>query len=77
MSGGSFLHQAHRWLGREVEDTVTGRRGILTAVAPEGADPRARPLAWLRPLGGGTEWTTFPAALANPSPSTSARRTPR
>ncbi|MGW4778437.1 hypothetical protein ACWEPA_17465 [Streptomyces filamentosus] len=26
MSGGSFLHQKHRWIGREVEDTVTGRR---------------------------------------------------
>ncbi|MGW4781464.1 hypothetical protein ACWEPA_33000 [Streptomyces filamentosus] len=77
MSGGSFLHQKHRWLGREVEDTVTGRRGILTAVAPDPADPRARPLAWLRPLGGGTEWTTTPAALASPSPLTPARRTSR
>ncbi|MFC9484601.1 hypothetical protein ACFTZM_00790 [Streptomyces hydrogenans] len=73
----SFLHQKHRWIGREVEDTVTGRRGILTAVAPDGADPLARPLAWLRPLGGGTEWTTAPAALAKPSPITPARRTPR
>lgn len=75
MSGGSFLHQKHRWLGREVEDTVTGRRGVLTAVAPDAADPRARPLAWLRPLGGGTEWTTPPSALANPSPIATRRST--
>ncbi|MGV9690556.1 hypothetical protein ACWDUX_15745 [Streptomyces sp. NPDC003444] len=76
MSGGSFLHQKHRWIGRKVEDTVTGRRGILTAVAPDGADSLAYPLAWLCLLGG-TEWTTAPAALAKPSPITPARWTPR
>ncbi|CUW33441.1 MULTISPECIES: hypothetical protein [Streptomyces] len=65
---GSLLHRDHRWLGREVEDIATGRRGTLRAIAPDGDKPR--PVAWLIPPGGGTEWTTDPAALANPAPVT-------
>ncbi|MFD4392621.1 hypothetical protein [Streptomyces sp. NPDC058495] len=66
----SLLHCPHRWLGRDVEDTMTGRRGILRAVAPEGDDPS--PKAWLLPAGGGTEWTTDVSALADPAPITPA-----
>ncbi|MET9448921.1 hypothetical protein [Streptomyces cinerochromogenes] len=29
----SLLHRDHRWIGRTVEDTATGRRGVLRAVA--------------------------------------------
>ncbi|GAB1340868.1 hypothetical protein ACE1SV_74580 [Streptomyces sp. E-15] len=61
----SLLHRDHRWLGRTVEDTATGRRGILRAVAPSGTDPR--PVAWLAPLGGGLEWTATLGALAEPA----------
>ncbi|MFE3074228.1 multiprotein-bridging factor 1 family protein [Streptomyces sp. NPDC059247] len=53
----------HPWLGMIVVDE-TGRRGVLCAV---GNDPTASlsssPLAWLRPVGGGKEWTTDPASL--------------
>lgn len=63
-----MLHDDHPWLGREVEDTKTGRRGTLRAIAPEGT--KARPVAWLIPSGGGMEWTTDPTALANPAPIT-------
>ncbi|GHG04134.1 hypothetical protein ACFFSH_39010 [Streptomyces filamentosus] len=62
----TLLHRHHRWLGRDVEDTTTGRRGILRAIAPEGDAPGLR--AWLLPVGGGTEWTTEISALANPAP---------
>lgn len=55
-------------MGREVTDTATGRRGILKALAPDGNRPRL--LAWLRPAGGGTEWTTDPGALDDPAPLT-------
>ncbi|MFB7032205.1 MULTISPECIES: hypothetical protein [unclassified Streptomyces] len=61
----SFLHREHCWIGREVEDTATGRRGILHAIAPD--TDENTPVAWLRPIGGGTEWTTYPTALANPA----------
>lgn len=63
-----LLHRDHPWIGREVEDAATGRRGILRAIAPDGDRPR--PVAWLLPAGGGTEWTTDPGALANPAPLT-------
>jgi len=65
----NLLHCAHPWIGRDVEDTVTGKRGTLRAIAPDGDKPR--PVAWLLPPGGGTEWTTDPKALANPAPVTS------
>lgn len=61
----SLLHDDHPWIGRNVEDTATGRRGILRAIAPDGAEPR--PMAWLLSEGG-TEWTTDPGSLANPAP---------
>ncbi|MBX7555382.1 hypothetical protein K1Y78_47705 [Streptomyces sp. tea 10] len=64
----SLLHRDHRWLGRVVEDTATGRRGTLRAIAPEGTSPC--PVAWLLPEGGGTEWTTDPDALDKPAPIT-------
>ncbi|MGW7362420.1 hypothetical protein ACWGI8_03095 [Streptomyces sp. NPDC054841] len=59
-------HRSHRWLGREVTDTATGRRGILRAIAPDGSRPK--PVAWLSPAGGGREWTTAPSSLADPAP---------
>ncbi|MBZ6093454.1 hypothetical protein KVH02_34900 [Streptomyces olivaceus] len=62
----SLLHREHPWIGQEVEDTATGRRGILRAVAPDGDRPR--PVAWLLPAGGGTEWTTDPRTLDHPAP---------
>ncbi|WP_435059574.1 hypothetical protein [Streptomyces sp. bgisy060] len=65
----SLLHQDHPWIGREVEDTATGRRGTLRAIAPDdGVRPRL--MAWLQPPGGGIEWTTDPDALDNPAPIT-------
>lgn len=64
----SLLHQDHPWIGRNVEDTATGRRGILRAIAPD--DGKPHPVAWLMPDGGGTEWTTSPSMLANPAPIT-------
>ncbi|MFE1348501.1 hypothetical protein [Streptomyces sp. NPDC058757] len=72
----SFLHHPHPWLGCEVEDTTTGRRGILRAIAPE--DDAPYPKAWLLPAGGGTEWTTDVSALAEPAhrQRERSRRTP-
>ncbi|ULR48400.1 hypothetical protein [Streptomyces deccanensis] len=61
-------HRDHPWLGRMVEDTATGRRGRLRAVAPDGEEPT--PVAWLLPEGGGREWTTPLSRLANPEPIT-------
>ncbi|RZF02923.1 hypothetical protein [Streptomyces albidoflavus] len=72
----TLLHRTHPWIGFEVEDTATGTRGILRAVAPDMSGPAPlygrtpRPVAWLRPPGGGQEWTTDPEALADPSPVT-------
>lgn len=75
MSAGTGLgHYEHPWLGREVVDTATGRRGILRAVAPEADEVRlepgvalarlkGKPVAWLQPVGGGVEWTTARTAL--------------
>ena len=62
------MHHDHPWIGRAVEDTASGRRGILRAIAPDADQPH--PVAWLRPPGGGIEWTTAPGALANPAPLT-------
>ncbi|MFI1507583.1 hypothetical protein [Streptomyces sp. NPDC020597] len=64
----ALLHREHPWIGREVEDTATGRRGVLRAIAPDLNGTRA--LAWLRPATGGMEWTTNPSALDNPAPVT-------
>ncbi|SFN95619.1 hypothetical protein SAMN04487980_104019 [Streptomyces sp. cf124] len=64
----SLMHRDHPWIGREVDDTTTGHRGILRAIAPD--TDRPLPVAWLLPAGGGTEWTTDPGALANPAPLT-------
>ncbi|MEU5445811.1 hypothetical protein [Streptomyces griseofuscus] len=72
-SDGALLHSEHPWIGREVTDTATGRRGILRALAPEG-DIVPAPVAWLRPVGGGREWTTDPGALADPAPITPRTR---
>lgn len=63
-----LLHRDHPRLGRIVEDTTTGRRGILRAIAPGGDRPQ--PVTWLIPVGGGTEGTTDPDTLANPAPNT-------
>lgn len=61
MSDGGLLHQHHRLLGRLVRDTVHDRIGVLQAIAPD--VDTTTPLAWLRPSGGGTEWTTPPQAI--------------
>lgn len=64
-----LLHRDHPWIGRNVEDTATGRRGTLRAIAPDSTKPRPL-VAWLLPEGGGIEWTTDPGSLANPAPIT-------
>ncbi|MER8236089.1 hypothetical protein [Streptomyces sp. NPDC094049] len=54
------------WIGTPVQDTATGRSGILSDVAPdrpEPGDPAPVSVAWLRPVGGGREWTTDLAFL--------------
>jgi hypothetical protein len=61
------MHRDHRWIGREVTDTATGRRGVLRAIAP---DSGVHPVAWLVPVDGGVEWTTQPGALDDPAPVT-------
>lgn len=62
-------HRSHRWLGRTVTDSVTGRRGVLRAMTPDDAT-HGRMVAWLAPEGGGVEWTTDPSALHDPAPAT-------
>jgi hypothetical protein len=56
-----MLHQGHRLIGCCVRDTLSGRTGVLRAIAPDGDNPK--PVAWLRPERGGIEWTTAPEAL--------------
>ncbi|MBT2506919.1 hypothetical protein J7I98_13655 [Streptomyces sp. ISL-98] len=51
-----------------VEDTATGRRGTLGAIAPD-TDHR-RLTASPMPRNGGVEWTTAPGALTSPAPIT-------
>ncbi|MFF8883271.1 hypothetical protein [Streptomyces flaveolus] len=51
----SLLHYTHPLPGPFVCDTASGRTGVLQAVAPDCDTPQ--PVAWLRPEGGGTEWT--------------------
>ncbi|MFC8442104.1 hypothetical protein ACFUJT_28555 [Streptomyces griseoincarnatus] len=41
----SMLHEPHRLIGRLVRDTVSGRIGVLRAIAPDGDMPE--PAAWL------------------------------
>ncbi|WP_406509065.1 hypothetical protein [Streptomyces sp. NBC_00212] len=62
-----LLHESHLWLGQIVTDTATERHGELRAIAP---DLAAQPVAWLRPVGGGREWTTSLYCLADPEPVT-------
>ncbi|WP_106409697.1 hypothetical protein [Streptomyces odonnellii] len=70
----SLLHRNHPWIGRDVEDTATGRRGTLRAIARDDDEPR--PVAWLLPPGGGAEWATEPNAFADPiTPDTTHERT--
>ncbi|MFZ4240866.1 hypothetical protein ACOZGD_37600 [Streptomyces murinus] len=64
---GALLRAAHPWIGRVVTDTATGRRGVLRAVD-------VAVVAWLRPVGGGCEWTTAPDALTEPAPTTPTSR---
>lgn len=61
MSTTSMLHEPHRLIGRLVRDTLSGRIGLLRAIAPDGDAPE--PAAWLIPEGGGTEWTTPPQSI--------------
>jgi hypothetical protein len=67
VSGGRYLglgHESHPLLGTLVVDTASGRVGILRAIVQD--DPRRRAglrRAWLRPEGGGVEWTTDPDAV--------------
>jgi len=62
-------HRSHKWLGRTVTDSVTGKRGLLRAITLDDAT-HGHMVAWLAPEGGGVEWTTDPSALHNPSPVT-------
>jgi hypothetical protein len=62
-----LLHLSHHWLDRMVTDTATGQRGELRAIAPDLAE---EPVAWLRPVRGGREWTTSLCCLADPEPVT-------
>ncbi|MEV0186499.1 hypothetical protein AB0I54_45985 [Streptomyces sp. NPDC050625] len=61
-------HHNHPLMGHRVLDTATGRTGILQAIAPDGTSPK--PVAWLRPEGGGTEWTTATGAIEAAGPIT-------
>jgi hypothetical protein len=68
VTGGRDLglaHESHALLGRLVLDTRSGRIGILRAVVWEkpAYGRRRRRRAWLRPEGGGVEWTTAPEAI--------------
>lgn len=63
-----LLHETHPLLGRLVVDAGTGRVGVLRAVVRDvpARDGRRRGVvrrAWLRPEGGGVEWTADPAAI--------------
>ncbi|MER6847034.1 hypothetical protein AB0A81_26500 [Streptomyces flaveolus] len=71
-----MLHHTHPLLGRPVLDTASGRTGVLQAIAPDGDTPQ--PVAWLRPEGGGTEWTTSlraiePVTAPDPPPDDPSR----
>ncbi|MET7814220.1 hypothetical protein ABZT26_25655 [Streptomyces sp. NPDC005395] len=75
MTTTSMLHETHRLIGRLVCDTESGRTGVLRAIAPDGNAPK--PVAWLSPEGGGTEWTTSLRSVepvTAPTPSRSSRR---
>ncbi|MEU1266692.1 hypothetical protein ABZ473_32440 [Streptomyces cellulosae] len=61
MNAMSMLHKPHRLIGRLVRDTLSGRIGVLRAIAPDG--DTTEPAAWLIPEGGGTEWTTTPRSI--------------
>ena len=54
--------------GDVVRDLATGRVGVFMAVETpleaEGPGRTSVPLAFLRPVGGGHEWTTQPDQLA-------------
>ncbi|WP_367137069.1 MULTISPECIES: hypothetical protein [Streptomyces] len=51
-------HQEHPLIGRLVLDSVTGRMGILRAVAPEdNGHGQWTVRGWLAPPAGGREWT--------------------
>ncbi|MEV5506809.1 hypothetical protein [Streptomyces orinoci] len=54
-------------VGELVNDEATGRIGVLTALDDEWTDPaaprhqrRVQRVAFIRPVGGGREWTTHP-----------------
>ncbi|CAM5651550.1 hypothetical protein [Streptomyces griseomycini] len=75
MTAMSMLHDRHRLIGRLVRGTVSGRTGVPRAVATDGDTPK--PVAWLIPEGGGTEWTTPLRAIEPvtvPTPSRPPRR---
>ncbi|MFJ7242979.1 hypothetical protein ACIQWB_38505 [Streptomyces olivaceus] len=73
MTTETLQHRSHEWIGQVVEDTATGRTGILRAIAPDTDAPRL--LAWLAPVGGGREWTTDPSMLVHPVPTSPGPRT--
>ncbi|MFF8369281.1 hypothetical protein ACF05W_10610 [Streptomyces lydicus] len=66
-------HIEHPLLNRLVVDHAHDDRiGVLRALAPDSKDntfglvlmvPNTPPVAWLRPEGGGQEWTTDPDAI--------------
>lgn len=62
------MHHDHPWIGRDVEDTASGRRGILRAIAPDVDQPHL--VAWLRPPAAGLSGPPTRGRLANPAPLT-------
>ncbi|MER7485168.1 hypothetical protein ABTY20_04390 [Streptomyces sp. NPDC126497] len=75
MTTTGMLHDEHRLLGRLVRGTASGRTGILQAIAPDvGTDA---PVAWLRPSGGGIEWTTQTRAIEPVTVPTPDRPSPQ
>lgn len=74
-------HYSHPFLYQAFVDTNTGREGILVAIAPNLMDDdhthrrkdperpvidHIKPVAWLRPYGGGREWSTALSCLERP-----------
>ncbi|MEU8653645.1 hypothetical protein [Streptomyces sp. NPDC048737] len=72
MTATGMLHERPRLIGRLVRDAVSGRTGVLRAVAPDG--DAAQPVAWLMSAGSGIEWTTPLRAI---QPVTPGRPSPR
>ncbi|GAA1553016.1 hypothetical protein [Streptomyces globosus] len=70
-------HQDHPLIGHRVRDTASGAEGTLTAVVREAlptpyGTPRTTRLAYIRPNGGGREFTTAVGNIKSLSEDTSS-----